>query len=226
MQYYNIKVAVLLKNDTQAFENYEKISKLISASMLKEQTLKQLHEENRYKNYVFCNLYPIEKDGVYKAGNIYTFQIRTIDFKLGLKIKQVLNNFQNEEFKVIVSDLESSTQRKISTLATLTPAIITSDKGDYLINNDMQLVKERILANAQKKYNQLYNEKIDMDFIKSIKQTNNKPIKIPYKNINILGYKFEIEVKDDPISQNLAYLILSVGLLEKNAEGFGFCKAK
>ena len=226
MQYYNIKVAVLLKNDTQAFENYEKISKLISASMLKDQTLKQMHEENRYKNYVFCNLYPIEKDGVYKAGNIYTFQIRTIDFKLGLKIKQVLNNFQNEEFKVIVSDIESSTQRKINTLATLTPAIITSDKGDYLINNDMQLVKERILANAQKKYNQLYNEKIDMDFIKSIKQTNNKPIKIPYKNINILGYKFEIEVKDDPISQNLAYLILSVGLLEKNAEGFGFCKAK
>ncbi len=226
MQYYNIKVAVLLKNDTQTFENYEKISKLISASMLKDQTLKQLHEKNRYKNYVFCNLYPIEKDGIYKAGNIYTFQIRTIDFKLGLKIKQVLNNFQNEEFKVIVSDLESSTQRKINTLATLTPAIITSDKGDYLINNDMQLVKERILANAQKKYNQLYNEKIDMDFIKSIKQTNNKPIKIPYKNINILGYKFEIEVKDDPISQNLAYLILSVGLLEKNAEGFGFCKAK
>jgi CRISPR-associated endoribonuclease Cas6 len=226
MQYYNIKVAVLLKNDTQTFENYEKISKLISASMLKDQTLKQLHEENRYKNYVFCNLYPIEKDGIYKAGNIYTFQIRTIDFKLGLKIKQVLNNFQNEEFKVIVSDLETSTQRKINTLATLTPAIITSDKGDYLINNDMQLVKERILANAQKKYNQLYNEKIDMDFIKSIKQTNNKPIKIPYKNINILGYKFEIEVKDDPISQKLAYLILSVGLLEKNAEGFGFCKAK
>ena len=226
MQYYNIKVAVLLKNDTQTFENYEKISKLISASMLKDQTLKQLHEENRYKNYVFCNLYPIEKDGIYKAGNIYTFQIRTIDFKLGLKIKQVLNNFQNEEFKVIVSDLETSTQRKINTLATLTPAIITSDKGDYLINNDMQLVKERILANAQKKYNQLYNEKIDMDFIKSIKQTNNKPIKIPYKNINILGYKFEIEVKDDPISQKLAYLILSVGLREKNAEGFGFCKAK
>lgn len=226
MQYYNIKVAVLLKNDTQAFENYEKISKLISASMLKDQTLKQLHEDNRYKNYVFCNLYPIEKDGIYKAGNIYTFQIRTIDFKLGLKIKQVLNNFQNEEFKVIVSDLESSTQRKISTLATLTPAIITSDKGDYLIKNDMNLVKERILANVQKKYNQLYNEKIDMDFIKSIKQTNNKPIKIPYKNINILGYKFEIEVKDDPISQNLSYLILSVGLLEKNAEGFGFCKAK
>ena len=226
MQYYNIKVAVLLKNATQTFENYEKISKLISASMLKDQTLKQLHEENRYKNYVFCNLYPIEKDGIYKAGNIYTFQIRTIDFKLGLKIKQVLNNFQNEEFKVIVSDLETSTQRKINTLATLTPAIITSDKGDYLINNDMQLVKERILANAQKKYNQLYNEKIDMDFIKSIKQTNNKPIKIPYKNINILGYKFEIEVKDDPISQKLAYLILSVGLLEKNAEGFGFCKAK
>ena len=42
--------------------------------MLKDQALKQLHEENRYKNYVFCNLYPIEKDGIYKAGNIYTFK--------------------------------------------------------------------------------------------------------------------------------------------------------
>lgn len=82
-----------------------------------------------------------------------------------------------------------------------------------------------MIANIQKKYNQIYTEKIDIDFIKEIRQTNNKPIKIPYKNIYLLGNKFEITVKDDPISQNLAYLALSIGLLEKNAEGFGFCRA-
>ena len=61
--------------------------------------------------------------------------------------------------------------------------------------------------------------------VKNVKKTNLKPIKIPYKNINLLGNKFEIEVKEDPISQNLAYLALSIGLLEKNALGFGFCRA-
>lgn len=124
-----------------------------------------------------------------------------------------------------MSNLETSTQRKIQKLITLTPTIITTEKGDYLIGDDLEFVRQRMIANIQKKYNQIYNEKIDIDFIKEIKQTNNKPIKIPYKNIYLLGNKFEITVKEDPISQNLAYLALSIGLLEKNAEGFGFCRA-
>lgn len=226
MQYYNLKIAVLLKKDISIFETYEKISKLISSSMLKDEELKQMHEENKYKNYVFCNLYPVENDKIYKTGKVYTFHIRCINLQLAMKLKQVTNNSQTDEFKVMITDIETNIQRKINQLQTLTPAIITTEKGDYLLNDDMQLVKERILANAQKKYYQLYNEKVDVDFIKDIKQTNNKPIKIPYKNINLLGYKYEIDVKEDPISQNLAYLTLSIGLLEKNAEGFGFCRAR
>ena len=65
-----------------------------------------------------------------------------------------------------------------------------------------------------------------MDFIENIKKINRKPVKIPYKNINILGNKFEVQIKEDPMSQNLAYLILSTGILEKNSQGFGFCKAR
>lgn len=42
----------------------------------------------------------------------------------------------------------------------------------------------------------------------------------------MLGNKFEIMVKEDPISQNLAYLMLSVGSGEKNSLGFGFCMAR
>ena len=89
----------------------------------------------------------------------------------------------------------------------------------------MEFVKKRMLDNIQKKYNNIFDTDIKEDFIKNVKQTNLKPIKIPYKNINLLGNKFEIEVKEDPISQNLAYLALSIGLLEKNALGFGFCRA-
>ena len=42
----------------------------------------------------------------------------------------------------------------------------------------------------------------------------------------MLGNKFEIKVKEDPMSQNLAYLMLAIGCWEKNSLGFGFCKAK
>lgn len=226
MQYYNLKVAVSLKKDINNTEAYERLSRLIARAMLKDEQLKELHEKNEYKNYVFCNLYPVEKNGVYKLGSIYTFDIRFIDLKFTMKIKQFLNKIDNEDFKVIMSNIETNTQREIKTLITLTPAIITTEKGEYLINNDIKFVKTRILSNIQKKYKQIYKEKIDIDFIKDLKQTNDKPIKIPYKGINILGNKFEIEIKEDPMSQNLAYLALSIGVLEKNAEGFGFCRAK
>ena len=226
MQYYNLKVVLSPKKDFRSEDTYEKLSRLISSTMLKDEKLKELHERNEYKNYVFCNLYPVEKDGVYHLGHIYTFDIRFIDMSFARKIKQLLAMVSSEDFKVIMSNLESSSQRKINALITLTPAVITTEKGDYLINDDIEFVKTRMLANIQKKYRQIYKENIDIDFIKNIRKTNNKPIKIPYKNINMLGNKFEIDIKDDPISQNLAYLALSIGILEKNAEGFGFCRAK
>lgn len=226
MQYYNLKVVTLLKNDINNIEVYEKLSKIISKAMLKDKYLRELHEKNEYKNYVFCNLYPVEKNGIYKKGSMYTFDVRFIDLKFAAKIKQLLEKNEDEKFKIIMSKLETNVQRNIKKLITLTPAVITTQKGDYLINNDLELVKTRVLANIQKKYKQLYEETVNVDFIKDIKQINDNPIKIPYKNINILGNKFEIAVKEDQMSQNLAYLALAIGLLEKNAEGFGFCMAR
>ncbi len=225
MQYYNLKVVVMPKKDIKNEEAYEKISKLIANAMLKDEYLKQTHEKNEYKNYVFCNLYPVQKSGIYTTGSMYTFDIRFINLSIAMKMKQFLSLIQNEDFKIIMSNLETNSQRKITKLITLTPAVITTDKGDYKIDNNMQFVKTRILVNTQKKYNQIYNEKVDVDFINEIKQTNQKPIKIPYKNIYMLGNKFEITVKEDEMSQNLAYLALSVGLLEKNSIGLGFCRA-
>lgn len=226
MQYYNLKLSVILKKDIRAEEAYEKLSNLISYAMLKDNNLKLLHEENKYKNYVFCNLYPVEKDSIYKCNNVYYFDIRGIDLKMLMKLKQVLNVAENENFKVIQASFETSMQRKITKLITLTPVIITTEIGDYDIKYDLDFVKNRLVANIQKKYKSIYNTEADVDFIKEIIKTNKKPMKIPYKNIHMLGNKFEIMVKEDPISQNLAYLMLSVGCGEKNSLGFGFCMAR
>lgn len=226
MQYFNLKVTALLKQDLQSMETYQRINDLISYLMLKDKTLKDLHEKNTYKNYVFCNLYPVQKDGIYKQNNIYFFDLRGIEFDKIMKLKQVMSDSENDYFKIIQINLQTHQKSDIKKLITLTPAIITTPKGDYDIKDDLNLVKDRMLANIQKKYKNIYDTPVDVDFIKSIKKTNRNPIKIPYKNINMLGNKFEIEVKEDPMSQNLAYLALSVGILEKNSLGFGFCMAK
>lgn len=220
MNYYNLKIVALLKQNLDNFCAYEKISNLISLSMLKDNNLKQIHEQNTYKNYVFCNLYPIEKDSIYKKNNIYTFDLRGIEIEKILKLKQVMNNAENDYLKVIQIIFQTNQQREIKKLITLTPTIITTEKGDYDIKDNLEFVKKRILANTQKKYKNIFKDNVDIDFIKDIKKTNVKPIKIPYKNINILGNKFEIFIKEDKMSQDLAFLILSIGCLEKNAIGF------
>ncbi len=226
MKYYNLKLTTLLKQNIESVQTYEKISNLIAYAMLKDVVLKKLHEENTYKNYVFCNLYPVEKDTIYKKGNVYTFDLRGIEFEKMIKLKQVLETTENEYFKVIQINFQTGIQRNIKKLITLTPAIITTEKGDYDIMENMNLIKDRILANTQKKYKNIYHTEVNIDFIQNIKKLNRTPIKIPYKNINILGNKFEIQIKEDPMSQNLAYLILSTGILEKNSQGFGFCMAR
>lgn len=226
MNCFNLKIAVLLKQNIKNEETYEKISNLISYAMLKDKNLKDIHEKNTFKNYVFCSLYPIQKDGIYKQNNIYLFDLRSLEFEKIIKLKQVMTDLENDHFKIIQINLQTHEKIKINKLITLTPAIITTTKGDYDIKNDMDLVQSRILANIQKKYKNIYNTEVDINFIKSIKKTNVKPIKLPYKNINMLGNKFEIEVKEDEISQNLAYLALSIGILEKNSLGYGFCMAR
>ena len=80
MNCYNLKIITLLKQNLKNEETYEKISNLISYAMLKDKNLKEIHEKNTFKNYVFCSLYPVQKDGIYKQNNIYSSDLRGLEF--------------------------------------------------------------------------------------------------------------------------------------------------
>ncbi len=226
MLYYNLKVIVQLKQDIKYENTYEIISNYIAKAMLLDDELKKFHEENCYKLYTFCSLYPFEKDGVYEKNKLYAFDIRYMKMEFGLKINQLLKFVKSENFSLMSTNIETNEYRKINKLISLTPAICTTEKKDYKINGDINLIKSRLISGAEKKYFQIYGNKISCDFIKSVRQTNIKPIKLPYKGIYLLGNKFEIEIKEDEISQKLAYILLATGILEKNSQGYGFCKAK
>ena len=226
MVYYNLKIVVSLKKDIRYENTYEKISDFIALAMLYDEETKRLHEENTYKMYNFCSLYPFEADGIYKKGRMYTFDIKFIKIEFAMKMKQLLSHITSSDFQIVMSNIQTNEYKPIHKLITLTPCILTKNNGDYKIDGEIELVKSRILAGIEKKYKQLYSSKIEADFIQSIIQTNRKPIKIPYKNIFFLGNKFEITIKQDELSQKFAHLALSTGILEKNSQGFGFCKAR
>lgn len=226
MLYYNLKVMVILKKDIPYENTYQVISDYIAFAMLKDEKYKKLHEENKYKLYNFCSFYPFEKEGIYTKGRIYSFDIKFIDIEFAIKMKQLLMITNDERIKVVMCNIQTNEYKKINKLITLTPCILTTKNCDYKIEGNLELVKERILSGIQKKYKQIYGINVDNDFIKQIIQTNRKPIKLPYKDIFFLGNKFEIYIKNDKMSQRLAHLALSTGILEKNSQGFGFCKAR
>ena len=64
--------------------------------------------------------------------------------------------------------------------------------------------------------------KEDFDFYNALRFKNNKPVKVCYKDIVLLGDKMEIVVANNKGAQELFYMALGTGLLENNSNGCGF----
>ena len=226
MDYYQLKISCVLKQDLDFKNMFEELSKVINKSLLKDKDLKKLHEINTFKMYVFDGLYPANKKG-YKKFNLYGFNIKTIDKALAFKLNSILKKTENDLINIVSVTLETKDTGKIEALYTVTPAISVIKNGSHWTKEDypMELLIDRINSNAKKKYAYWFDEQIDEkhNFIENIEQTNKKTIVLPYKDGVLLTNKFKIKVKEDEISQQLAGIVFTTGLLEKNALGLGYC---
>lgn len=89
----------------------EKINYFLDSVLAKDQEFLQYHENKGYKYYVTDAPWPIEKDGIYKEGKVYTLRIRTVKQELaeffseklyaskytGIKVKQMLFEELNDQ---------------------------------------------------------------------------------------------------------------------------------
>lgn len=93
---------------------------------------------------------------------------------------------------------------------------------------DVELIRKSINSNILKKIKAIngVEEVIDHDMIETIEVKNIKPIASKYKESKLIGNKFEIVVKEDELSQLMAYIAMSTGILEKNSLGYGYCLTK
>ncbi len=228
MKVMEIRLKVFLLQDIEKAQTYTVIADYIDSCMAKDENFLKFHKENRFKYYSFDQLYPIEKDGIYKKNHIYTVRIRTIRNELAQYLAVKLANHYNNQLKGLTREIRMIPQKLITDIYTLTPVIIKGDnkgEGGYWKNfMSVEEFETRLKSNLYKKYNSIVQTNIDEDFelYNSIEFLNHKPIGIPYKNITLLGDKLNIKVADNEMAQKIMYMSIATGILENNARGAGF----
>lgn len=224
MKVYEIRIKIYLLKDISVENIQYKIASFIDAALSKDEELLSFHENNEFKNYCFDTLYPIESDKVYKEGNIYTLTIRTIDGILAKYFNNKLVNEFNHEFKALTGQIRIIPKKYIDKVYSITSLIIKTEEGYWKGNLSLTDFERRIKENLIKKYNKFTNSKVDENFQLHtfIEFKNKKPIATEYKGIKLLGDKILLNISEDKISQELAYMSLGTGIGEANARGFGF----
>lgn len=227
MQFFELILTVYLTKDMHFTATNEILGKFISSVMLFDSELIQMHGETGFKHYCFNSLYPVEKDGIYKAGRVYIFKIRSLNETFIRKMKSLLSGYDGGICRVLSIQLQRFNNSYLSNLYTVTPAVVTMETGkNWTRDDDFIILKNRLQANLEKKYHAFFGENVDreIDMMQRIEMLNEKPMVINYKNTKFLGNKFKIWVNDHEDSQKLAFVAMACGLGEKNSSvGAGFC---
>lgn len=229
MKYFSLTVTVMVKRDVYFQNVQEEIGRYLNQSMLLNDTLKEMHGRKGFKAYVYSGLYPIEvKTKVYKAGSVYIFRIRSLKEEFLEALARCLRKQKSEQFQCIAVEKVTYRNKVVQELYSATPFILTVNGQPWLRENgDFDLLIKRIEDNADKKYQDVFKQKVEnTHFIQRLELLNQKPIAVKYKGIRLLGNKLRMTVNGDEDSQKLACTVLGMGLAEKGAAlGLGFCFA-
>ncbi|MEG2289283.1 MAG: CRISPR-associated endoribonuclease Cas6 [Clostridium sp.] len=224
MNVYEITQKVYLLRNISVEASLEVIAELLDKSLVSNQKFSSFHNENTFKNYCFNSFFPLEKDGIYKANNIYDIKIRTVDKNLADYFNKTLANEYTESIKGLVTNIRVIPKKHIEKIYNITPLVIKTDDGYWKNSLTFQNFERRIKENLIKKYNAINDVKIDEEFqlYNVIEVKNKKPIATSYKGKKILGDKVNLVIAEDSISQELAYMSLGTGISEMNSRGMGF----
>lgn len=224
MKIYELSLKIFLLKSIPVKEALEKISELVDKTLSKSPKYLSLHQANSFKYYVFNGFFPLEKNGIYREGKIYTVKIRTIKGDLAEYFMKNLANEYTSSIKALTIDHKIIPKRHIEKLYTITPVVIKTDQGYWKNHLSIEAFEKRVKENLIKKYNTYSDTKLDEEFqlFNMIKMDNHKPISNTYKSVHILGDKITVMVAENEIAQNLAYMSLGSGFGEMNSRGFGF----
>lgn len=206
----------------------EEISCFIDVALGMNETMLEFHERRGFKNYSHSGFKELEKDKIYKEGKVYSFSVRCIDENLKNYFLCTLGNICTDSMKGLVTTVKLIPKIYIDKLYTLTPGLIKLDGIGYWKGNiDFETYEKKIFENTIKKAKAILGD-FDEDFIlyNRIDMLNNKPIANHFKNITLLGDKFELSMANNERAQSIAYILLATGILSNNSRGYGFVNYK
>ncbi len=229
LKVFQIDTKVFLLRDIRWENLQEKLCSFMDEVMGKVPELLEMHKGKGYKPYTFSCLYPVEKEGIYKSGQVYSFSIRTIDVGLKHFFQESFVNEYNADFKCLTNCVKVIPEHLIEKLYSITAVIVKAEGGGYWRDHvGIQEYQRYLTENLIKKYNYFMGGRLkeDFDFIREIKFLNKGPIASNYKEIKLLGDKFDLYVAENETSQKLAYLALGVGMGNNNTRGSGYVNCK
>ncbi|TYQ16310.1 UNVERIFIED_CONTAM: CRISPR-associated endoribonuclease Cas6 [Acetivibrio alkalicellulosi] len=227
MKYYELTATAHLNEDIAFDYAGAEIGHLLSRTMLKLPELRRLHKENTFKHYCFGSFFPIEKEKVYKKGNVYTFKVRTLNEDFSECVRKNIKSIKDSKINILAVEASQRNRRYLSNIYSVTPVVVTLDENKRWTKEEGFLyLTAQLKSNLEKKFRTFYGEEIESsdDAINRIELMNKKPMIVNYKNTRILGNKFKIWFNENEDSQKLAFVAMSCGLGEKNTSvGAGFC---
>ncbi len=220
-----VQTKVYMKKSLTFDQLSSNLEKFIVQTLSQDPEMLKIHTELGFKPYCWGWLQPVERDGVYKEGEIYSFRLRTIDAKLADYLQRTLSETSTHSMKGLVSLKKTIPFKYIESLYSITPIVIKIGNDGYWKNNfTIKDFENQIKTNLFKKYKDFIDADLDesMPVFNYMEITNRKPFSIPYKTIHLLGDKVNLGVDVNPTAQKLAYLSLGCGLGVQNSSGFGF----
>lgn len=104
-----------------------KINYFLDSVLAKDQEFLQYHEHKGYKYYVTDAPWPIEKDGIYKEGKVYTLRIRTVKQELAEFFSEKLYAHTSKELLGVGGKLRIIPKKHIQELYSITPIVIKNE---------------------------------------------------------------------------------------------------
>lgn len=229
IQVYEIRMKLYVLKRIPLKDMPSAVTALLDRGFAQNEMLLELHKARYSKGYCFDLPFKCESNYIYEAGKIYTLTIRTVRPELVRYFTEIAVNEHTQEIKALTAEVRIIPKKMITSLYTLTPVIIKNPgKGYWKTFMSEEAYEERIRINLIKKWNYFTEQKIKEDFslYTLFRFLNKGPIRTPYKNIALLGDKIELQISDNEMAQNLAYLALGTGLGEGGSRGFGFVNYK
>ena len=229
--FHELKITALVKQSAHHLEMQEHIGSWINRAQLADPVLKQAHYDTRFKHFLFSNLYPLEKEGVYQQGRAYVITIRSSREDTLNRINSCMKKSREDEyFQLIACEQRTRRLPHITEMISITPVIVTIDHKPWVRENNIERLIKQLHGNAEKKFKDLHPDgqlQGVQPFIQGILIENQKPIATLYKGRKLLGNKLRLFINEDEYSQKLANVVLGSGLGEKGSSlGAGFCLAK